>query len=68
MDTSLDLPLLELILSSATGLLETRYFAGPYDISKAVALVCALWDHSITFNNEVKYIWKKQTSIATKVL
>ncbi|KAJ3558834.1 hypothetical protein NM688_g684 [Phlebia brevispora] len=60
MDT-LDPAVLEEVLQSANGLLATRYLA-------IAAWICVVWDHLITFHQEVEVIWRDRKITLTKVI
>ncbi|KAF7791869.1 hypothetical protein EIP86_002893 [Pleurotus ostreatoroseus] len=49
------------IMSSINGLLAAKYMAGS-------AVVTALYDHILTFDEEVAYIWQGEGTILTKAV
>lgn len=70
MDTPSEYPSLGDILHASTGLLATKYLAGLWrsslpsymvltSIHPAAALVCALYDHALMFDDELTVIWRK---------
>ncbi|KAJ3552286.1 hypothetical protein NM688_g4229 [Phlebia brevispora] len=56
---SLTPAVLEQILESVNGLLATKYLA-------VVAWICVVWDHVLTFHQEVDYIWRERKFSLTK--
>lgn len=69
------------LIDSAPALVATRYFACPYSklshrralglLTDALVLVIGcvvlLWDHLLTFGDEIKYIWKLPVEVSKLV-